>query len=78
MRSEERDEVLILLARTIRAFKISLAVNLSNPDDKAAFQANLYENIDPKISKAIIAATHFLNGTIHTISTSVNCMTIFF
>ena len=78
MRSEERDELLSRLVKILSDFHSSLARQLSNPDNKATFQAELYENIDPETAKAIIAANYHPNCDIHEISTSVNCLTIFF
>ena len=78
MRSEERDKLLSRLVKILSDFHSSLARQLSNPDNKATFQAELYENIDPETAKAIIAANYHPNCDIHEISTSVNCLTIFF
>ena len=50
----ERDESLIRLVNMVCAFQRSLARKLSNPDDEAAFQTELYEKIDPETPKAII------------------------
>ena len=47
---------------------MSLARQFSNPDNKAAFQAELYENIDPETAKAVIAATRCPNCDMHKIS----------
>ena len=41
-------------------------------DDKAAFQAKLYEKIEPKIAKVIMAVTHHPNRSMHDISTLAN------
>ena len=76
--AEERDEALSRLAKMVWAFQRSLARQLSNPDDEAAFQAELYEKIDPETAKAIIAATHRPNRAMHEISTSVNRLPIHF
>ena len=70
--TEERDEVLSLLVRMVWAFKSILARHFSNPDDKAAVQAEIYENINPKTAKAIIAATHRPNCAMYKITKFVN------
>ena len=59
--AEERYEALSWLANMVWSFHRSLYGKCSIPDDDAAFQEDLYENIDPKTSKAIIAATHSHN-----------------
>ena len=55
-------------------FHRSLYGQLSKLEEEAAFQDNLYKNIEPKTAKAIIAATHHLNNAIHKIITLVNHM----
>ena len=51
---------------------------LSNPNNNAVFQAELYQNIDPKTDKAIIAATHRPSHAMHYISTSANRLLMHF
>ena len=58
------------------AFQRSLARQFSNPGDKAAFQAELYKNIDPETAKTIIEATCRPNGAMRDNITSVNCLPI--
>ena len=55
-----------------------LVGQLSNPDDEAVFQDDLYKIIDPKTTKAIVAATHHPYSNMHEIVTSVDCLTIHF
>ena len=50
----------------------------SNQDNEAAFQDNIYKNIDPDTARAIIEATHHTNFAIHMVSTSANRLTIHF
>ena len=72
MSAIERDEALSLLAKMVWVFQRIISGQLSNLDNDAAFQADLYENIDPKNSKAITAAIHHPNFAMHKISISVN------
>ena len=60
------------------AFQRSLARQLSNLDDEAAFQVDLYKNIEPGTSKTIIAETYSPIWAIHKIRTSVNRLLIHF
>ena len=76
--AEEIDEALSQLDKMVRDFQRSLSGNLSNPDNKVAFQANLSKNINPDTDKAIIAETHLPNHVMHEIRTSVNCLPIHF
>ena len=78
MISEKRDEYLSEFPKMAWDFHRNLAVKLSNPDDKAVFQADLYKMIDPETSKAIISATHHSNHAMHAIGTLVNCLLIHF
>ena len=59
-------------------FKRRLAGKLSNPNNEAAFQAELYRNIDSETNKTIIAVTHIPNRAMHKIITLVNSLTIHF
>ena len=59
------------------AFQSILSRQLFNMNDKAAFQAEVYEKINPKTAKAVIAETHFPNCTMHKISNLFNCMTTY-
>ena len=76
--TKERDAVLSRLAKIIWDFQSSLYGKLSNLDNKAAFQANIYKNIDPETAKAIIAETHCPNDAMQDISTLVNRLPIIF
>ena len=60
------------------AFQRSLYGRLDNLDDEVAFQADLYKNVDPDTSNAIITETHGPNSSMGDISTSVNCLPIHF
>ena len=51
---------------------------MSNPDDKAAFQDKLYENIYPDTAKIIIAATRHPYRAMHYIITLVSRLPIYF
>ena len=73
----EIDEVLSLLAKLVWYFYRILAGKLSNPDNKAEFQADLYEKMDPETAKYIISANHLPNRAMHELSTSVNHLPIF-
>ena len=78
MSAEEKDEALSILAKIVWAFHRSLAVKVFNPDDKAEIQAKLYKKMDPETVNDIIAETHCLNSSMHTISTLVNRMPKYF
>ena len=52
--TEDRDEVLSRLANIVWLFKRIISILLSNPDDEAAFQAEIYKKIEPKTANAII------------------------
>ena len=67
-----------LLAKMVWDFHMILVGQLSNPDDEAVFQDDLYKIIDPKTTKAIVAATHHPYSNMHEIVTSVDCLTIHF
>ena len=75
--SDKRYEVMSLLDNILWAFKNVLAGKLSNWDDEAAFQAGLYENIDPETTKAIISAIHRPNSSMQKINTSVKSLPIY-
>ena len=77
MISEERDEELNQLAKMVWDFQIILARKLYNPNDKAEFQAELNENIDPDTFKPIISETHRPNYVMQKISISVNFLPIY-
>ena len=62
----------------IWAFQRILAIQFSNPDNKAAFHAKLYKNIKPETATSIIAATHCPNFSMHEISTLFNSLSIYF
>ena len=47
------------------AFQRILDGKMSNLDEEAVFQSELYKNIDPNTAKAIIAATHLPNCDMH-------------
>ena len=49
---------------------------MSNPEDKAKFQAGIYDNIYPETTNSIIAAAHRPNLAMHEIITSVNRLPI--
>ena len=70
------DEALSWLAKMAWYFQRNLARKLSNPDNEASFQANLYKNMNPKTAKDIIAATHHPNSAMHKISTSIENLPI--
>ena len=76
--TEDRDEVLSRLANIVWLFKRIISILLSNPDDEAAFQAEIYKKIEPKTANAIISATNCPNRAMHDISTSVNHLPIYF
>ena len=76
--AEDRYEELIRLVKMVWAFQRSLAGKLSNLDEEAAFQAELYEKIDPETANAIIEETNCPNIPMHNISTSVNSLPIYF
>ena len=76
--SKERDEAFSQYAKMFWSFQRSLSGKFSNPDNEAAFLAELYKNIDPNTSKAIIAATHCTNQAMEDIITSVNCLNMHF
>ena len=57
VRSEEIDDALSQLAKMVWAFHSIIAGQFSNPDYKAAFQAELYEHINPNTARAIVVAT---------------------
>ena len=78
VREVERDESLSLLANMVWIFQKIVSGQLSNLYNVSAFQADLYENIDPKNSRAIIAATHHPNCAMHKISISVNRLPMHF
>ena len=78
MSDEERDKAFSLLAKMVWVFQRIISGQFSNLDNEAAFQADLYENIDPKNSKASIAETHYPNFSMHKISISVNCLSMHF
>ena len=76
--TEERYEELSWLAKMVWDFYRSLSGQLSNPYDEAAFQAELYKNIDPDTTKSIITAYHCLNHAMQKIIPLVNFLPIFF
>ena len=76
--AEEIDEAFSRLVKMVWDFQISLARKLSNLDDEVVLQAEIYENISPDTTKAIISGTHRPNRAMHKISTSVNCLPIIF
>ena len=78
MSGEERYEVLSKIFKMAWAFQARLAIKLSNLDNRAAFQAEIYKNIDIETAKAVISATHCTNHAIHKISTLVNHLLIIF
>ena len=78
MRSEEIDEAFSWLVKMVWAFQRILAIQFSNPDNKAAFHAKLYKNIKPETATPIIAATHCPNFSMHEISTLFNSLSIYF
>ena len=49
---------------------------MSNPDDGAAFQAELYKQIDPEPAMSIISVTHRPNCAIKDVSILVNHLPI--
>ena len=59
--AEEIDEEFSSLLKMVWAFQRSLAEKLSNQDNEAKLQVDLYKNINPDSSKTIIAATHCPN-----------------
>ena len=76
--TEYRDEALSQLVKILWAFQRSLSRQLSNPEDKAAFQAKLYKNIYPETAKVVIAAYHHLDRAMRKISNLVNRLPIHF
>ena len=66
--AEEKDEAFSRLGNALWAFKRSLDRQWYKLKNKAAFQAELYENIDPETAKAVIAATRCPNCDMHKIS----------
>ena len=70
--------MLSLFSKMVWAFQRSLAEKLSNQDNEAKLQVDLYKNINPDSSKTIIAATHRPNCAKHKISTLVNRLPLFF
>ena len=69
MSAEDIDEELSRLTKMVWDFQRSLSRQFSNLNDEAAFQAELYENIDPETAYAIIAATHIPNSSMHEVRT---------
>ena len=78
MSGEERYEVLSKIFKMAWAFQARLAIKLSNLDNRAAFQAEIYKNIKPDTAKAIIAETCRPNHAMHNISALLNCLPIHF
>ena len=75
--TEEIDEALSWLDKMVRAFQWSLYGKLSNLDNKAAFQSELYKYIYSNTVKAIIAVSHRPNCAMHEISTSFNDLPVY-
>ena len=48
VRAKERDEELIQLDNMVWGFHRDIYGQLSNPDNEAEFQTDLYKNIDPE------------------------------
>ena len=59
-------------------FQKIISGQFTNPDDEAAFQANIYKKIDPKTAKVIISATHHPNSAMYDIITLANSLPIMF
>ena len=78
VRSECRYESLSQFIKMVCSFQRILARQLPKPDNKAAFQAEIQNNIHSDTSEAIIVATHRPNRDLHEISTSVNSTPIHF
>ena len=78
MSAEDRYKLLSILNKMVWDFQRIPSGKLSNPDDKAAFQAKLYEKINPDTNKAIISATHHPNCAMDDIRTLVNSLPIMF
>ena len=69
---------LILFSKMVWTFQRRLSRQFYNRDYEAEFQAELYKNIDPDTSKAIIAVTRHPYHAVHKIITSVNFLPIHF
>ena len=53
-------------------FQRIIAGKISNLEDEAAFQADLYKNIDPRTAREIIAVTNHTNRDMQKISIPIN------
>ena len=78
VRTEEIYEASIRLVNMVWAFQRIIDIQLYNPDDKVAFKAKLYKNINPKSANVIIEETHLPNRDMHRIITLVYCLPIHF